>query len=233
MASSHARRHGAALFRRDDRPSLSRRSRPHFLKSIFVFCTLALMLAHKSLAPALADEIVEPGHIAATLRSPVANPYCTIPTFAVLALPGQARALLEKDDKPLILIDSEIAENGAYARFLLAHECCHHGRGHLARLSEQKKKQELAWQSGASNEDAENSEPRNALNNLSSMMSHRRMELDADCCAATLLAERGDEAGLAAAVAAMEAFGAWPTGPSYPPGMQRAVMIKNCAATRR
>lgn len=224
MANSHDARGRSVLQRRHNRPPLSRHRR---LRSTAIFSILgALVLSLACAGLAVAGEIADPGHIAASLRSPVANPFCTVPTFAVLSLPGQARALLERDDKPLILIDHEVAASGGYARFLLAHECCHHGRGHLARLAEKQKTRELAWQEGTV---PEASEAENAMTALGFSLSARRMELDADCCAATLLAERGDQAGLAAAIVAMEAFGARPTGPAYPPGLQRAHTIKGCA----
>jgi hypothetical protein len=226
---SDAQKCVAALPWRDNRPSLPRRLKPSLFPFLSTLCMLAVLLVGGKAMLAQAGEILDPGQIAANFRSPIANPYCTVPTFAMLSLPGQARALLEGGDKPLILIDTETAASGAYARFLLAHECCHHRRGHLARLAEQQRKRELAWQSGAL-PPVQGTRP--GVGNLSFTMSHRSMELDADCCAATLLAAQGDEAGLAAAVAAMEAFGARPTGPSYPPGLQRALMIKSCAAAR-
>ena len=227
MASScDARRCAAAL--PDNRLSLPPRLKRHLPGFLFTLCALTLALTWSRLTSpiALAGEIMEPGRIAETFRSPIDNAFCTVPTFAVLALPGQARALLEGGKRPLILIDTEVAASGAYARFLLAHECCHHQRGHLARLAEQQRKRELAWQNGAV---PETEGPGRALGNLSFTMSHRRMELDADCCAAALLAKQNDAAGLEAAIAAMEAFGARPTGPSYPPGLQRAMLIKSCA----
>jgi hypothetical protein len=171
---------------------------------------------------AAAGDFVDP----AELRSPVSNPYCTVPTFAMLALPGQARALLEDGEKPLILIDSEQAKSGAYRRFLLAHECCHHTRGHLARLAERQKKHELAWQSSGS---PEGQAGQTSLNHRIFTMSQRGMELDADCCAAHLLASEGDKVSLTAAIAAMDAYGPQPTGLAYPTGAQRAEAIRSCA----
>jgi hypothetical protein len=226
---SDARTCAAAISWWDNRPSLLRRLKPSLFPILSTLWMLGFVLVGGKTTLAEAGEMLDPGRIAAELRSPIANPYCTVPTFATLSLPGLARALLEGGDKPLILIETEIVASGAYARFLLAHECCHHRRGHLARLAEQQRRRELAWQSGALPA-AQGTRP--GVGDLSFTMSHRSMELDADCCAATLLAEQGDEAGLAAGVAAMEAFGARPTGPSYPPGLQRALMIKSCAAAR-
>lgn len=226
---STARHRHAAHLRWVKHPLLSWRRAPRLADNLSAFCAFVLMLLCTGLATALAGEIHDPAGVAAALRSPVANPYCTVPTFAILTLPGQARALLEGGEKPLILIDSEQAKSGAYRRFLLAHECCHHTRGHLARLAEQQKRRELAWQTSDSPDGVA---AQTSLNDRIFTMSQRGMELDADCCAAHLLANEGDEASLGAAVAAMAAYGPQPTGPSYPSGLQRADMIRRCALRR-
>jgi hypothetical protein len=220
-------RHSAQL-RRAERPSSIWRRVPRFADALSVFPIFILLWLCGQVG-ASAAEIHDPAAIAASLRSPMSNPYCTVPTFAILALPGQARALLEPGDKPLILIDSEQANSGAYRRFLLAHECCHHSRGHLARLAERQKTRELAWQNSGAHDAGADPTP---MNQRIFYMSQRGMELDADCCAAHLLAREGDQVSLDAAVAAMAAFGAQPTGPAYPTGMQRAEMIRHCATRR-
>jgi hypothetical protein len=167
-----------------------------------------------------AGEIFDPGELAAKFRSPVTNPYCDIPTFAVLKLVGQARAILETDGKPLILIDVGVMETPPYARFLLAHECCHHLRGHLVRLRRQQEKR-MARNGGPL-------DPQTAMTFMADRISHRKIEMDADCCAARLLTRRHDRAGLDAAAAAMAAFGARGTGAAYPAGWQRAMVIRSC-----
>jgi small basic protein len=175
-------------------------------------------------ARAPAGEIFDPGELAAKFRSPVTNPYCDIPTFAVLKLVGQARAILETDGKPLILIDVGVMETPPYARFLLAHECCHHMRGHLLRLRRQQLKRKPRK--------AGPLDPQTAMTFMADHISHRKIEMDADCCAARLLARRGDRAGLDAAAAAMAAFGVRGTGGAYPAGWQRAVVIRSCGGLR-
>jgi hypothetical protein len=223
-----ARQRHAAHGWRADHPSLSWR-RASRLASVFsVFFTTLLTLLCGG-ATVLAGEVNDPVEIVASSRSPVANPYCTVPTFAILSLAGQARALLDRTEQPLILIDSEQAKSGAYRRFLLAHECCHHSRGHLARLAERQKTRELAWQTSDS---PDGTAGQASLNHRIFVMSQRAMELDADCCAAHLLAREGDQASLAAAVAAMAAYGSQPTGPGYPSGLQRADIIRGCATRR-
>lgn len=225
---STARACRAAQLRRPEPAFLlwRRAPRPADILSAFNMFVLVLLCG---IASAFAGEIHDPAGVAAASRSPVANPYCTVPTFAILALPGQARALLEDGDKPLILIDSEQAKSGAYRRFLLAHECCHHSRGHLARLAEQRKNRELAWKTSGS---PEGTAAQLSLNDRVFTMSQRVMELDADCCAARTLAREGDEVSLAAAVAAMAEYGSQPTGLAYPTGSQRAETIRSCAIRR-
>lgn len=173
---------------------------------------------------ALAGDATSNGLLVSTFRLAVPNAYCSVPTFALPSVAGQARAVLEGGEKPIILIDGTIARSDPYARFLLAHECCHHQRGHLVRLKERSRQQELAGRSDAPAEAG----PHTALSAFSSTDAQQSMELDADCCAATLLAERDDAEAVGAAAAAMEAYGAMPTGASYPAGRQRARIIAQC-----
>lgn len=176
-----------------------------------------------------AAKAYDPSEMVFNYRRPFANAYCSVPTFSVLNLQGQARALLETEDEPLILIDLEMTKRPAYARFLLAHECCHHTRGHLAWLRKQQNKSTLAWQADHA---AKQQDPQDMLTAQASSTSHRKIELDADCCAARLLALRGDKVGLKAAIEAMMKFGSQSTGPDYPAGVQRAAIIGRCSKLR-
>jgi hypothetical protein len=186
------------------------------LRAVF-FMALAMVFG---IAGAPAAEVLDPGEMTARFRSPVANVHCQIPTFAVLRLIGQASALIGSDGKPLILIEAEMMQTPAYARFLLAHECCHHTRGHLLRLLRRQRAREPR-KAGAP-------DPQTAMTFLADSLSHRKIEMDADCCAARLLARRHDRAGLNAAASAMAALGAAGTGAAYPPGLQRAMVIETC-----
>lgn len=158
----------------------------------------------------------DPGGLAGQLKSPLINEYCDVPTYVVPQLIGQARAIIQHDGTPLILIDAAIATNKPYARFLLAHECCHHTRGHLTRLAQQQKRR----QRGAS------------MSFLTTPLSYRNIELDADCCAAAMLAKRDDLASLEAAISTMNAYGVKQTGALHPVGLQRATVIANCGKVR-
>ena len=208
--------------RKGEADRISRAYRASFpFKAISRWAVLLATLATVfGAARTAAKEIFDPGELAAKFRSPVINPHCDIPTFAVLKLVGQARAILETDGKPLILIDVGVMETPPYARFLLAHECCHHLRGHLVRLRRQQEKR-MARNGGPR-------DPQTAMTFMADRISHRKIEMDADCCAARLLARRHDRAGLDAAAAAMAAFGARGTGAAYPAGWQRAMVIRSC-----
>lgn len=121
-----------------------------------------------------------------------------------------SRSLIRQDGTPVIYMTRQISQASPFGRFLLAHECCHHTRGHLKRL-------QIKRRHGAM-----------LLFNLS----NRQTELDADCCAAVLLRERGDTAGIRQAKEKMSKFGVRPTGPSYPAGDTRVSIIGRCAAAR-
>ncbi len=195
------------------------------LRTAFLGSLALLILICGNPTNGAAGEVYDPGTLVTKLRRPVTNAYCAVPTFAVLRLSGQARALLEFGEDPLILIDNSAAQRPAYARFLLAHECCHHTRGHLAWLQKQQKKRELAVRSRPGRARAV---PQTALTFWADSISHRKIELDADCCAAKQLASHQDRAGLEAAIEAMAEYGARATGAAYPAGLQRASVIRRC-----
>ncbi|NJM36335.1 MAG: hypothetical protein HC850_18425 [Rhodomicrobium sp.] len=170
---------------------------------------------------AVSAETIDPGEAASRLRSPLANPFCQVPTFAVPGLPGEARAILQPDGEPLILIDAHVLQRAAYARFLMAHECCHHSRGHLARL--ERRMRSRAWRPG----------PEAVLDFDAAALSHRKIELDADCCAAAQLARHRDLSGIEAGAAAMAAYGNAATGQSYPAGLHARILLRFAASRSR
>ena len=127
------------------------------------------------------------------------NPYCEIATYVRRDVAGQARAFIRPDGTPIIYIGAGLKPDSPYLRFLLAHECCHHTRGHLKHLQAKRRK-------GAT---------------LLFTMSNKQTELDADCCAAVTLSRMGDLAAISAAQQTMAGYGGSPTGPSYPSGLTR------------
>lgn len=139
------------------------------------------------------------------------NPFCSIETVIKAGLDTQGKALIEPDGRALIQIGpDEAAGDTAYRDFLMAHECCHHTRGHLRRLN--KKRQVRAF--------------------LDRSFVNRSVELDADCCAAIALARTGRKAAVLAATRRMRSYGARPTGSGgYPAGNLRAMLIEQCAAS--
>lgn len=145
----------------------------------------------------------------ATPPTAVENPYCAVPTVTKPGVPEQARARLDAEGKPIILMDRGVFKQPDYARFLMAHECCHHTLGHLDRLQRQ-----LA-QVG--------SKPFSAIAG-----SVRTMELEADCCAAKILRQRSDQVSIDAAKRNMASFGGIPTGAYYPNGIERSYVISDC-----
>lgn len=139
------------------------------------------------------------------------NPFCSVDTFARRDLPSQGLALIELDGHTMIYLDlNEAAGDPAYRDFLMAHECCHHTRGHLRRLK--KKDEERAL--------------------LALSFVNRSLELDADCCAAVALAKAGKGAAVREAARRMRIYGVKPTGAGgYPAGILRADLIEQCAAS--
>jgi hypothetical protein len=149
---------------------------------------------------------------AVTLRhgSRIHNPFCKIPTYVSRAIDSQGLALFDANGKGVIYIGREEATGDrAYRDFLMAHECCHHTRGHLLRLKELNRE--------------------NAL--LAMSFVNRSVELDADCCAGVALARMGRQGAVREAARRMRSFGAMPTGAEgYPSGDMRATFIEECAA---
>jgi hypothetical protein len=141
------------------------------------------------------------------------NPFCAVPTYINRKIGTQGLSLYEADGMGVIYIGREEAlGDRAYRDFLMAHECCHHTRGHLKRLKE------LTHE--------------NALLALSFVS--RGVELDADCCAAVALAKSGHMDAVHEAAERMRAFGAMPTGAQgYPSGDTRAMLIEDCAVSAR
>lgn len=138
------------------------------------------------------------------------NPFCGIATFVKSDLLSQGQARIEPDGRAVIYIGrKEAAGDKNYRDFLMAHECCHHTRGHLLRLKEKNREQIR----------------------LSLPSVNRSLELDADCCAGISLMRSGREDAVREAVRQMRSFGAMPTGSSaYPSGDLRATLIENCAS---
>ena len=139
------------------------------------------------------------------------NPFCTVPTYVSRTIGSQGLALIDDNGVGMIYIGrEEAAGSRAYRDFLMAHECCHHTRGHLRRL------RELAHS--------------NVL--ISVRAANRSLELDADCCAGAVLARQGRQSAISEAARRMRSFGAMPTGAGgYPSGDLRAMLIEDCAAS--
>jgi hypothetical protein len=143
-------------------------------------------------------------------RPKLQNPFCNIETYIQRDLKSQGRALIEPDGRAAIQIGAEEAVGDtAYRDFLMAHECCHHTRGHLARL--ERKGRERAM--------------------LDLSFVNRSLELDADCCAAVALGQTGRQSAIREAARRMRLYGGMPTGAGgYPAGNMRALLIEQCAA---
>ncbi len=137
------------------------------------------------------------------------NPFCNVPTYVEKRLMTQGQAFIDLSGHPVIYIGTaEAAGDRAYRDYLMAHECCHHTRGHLKRL--------LA---------RGHDHPHLSLSAVA-----RGMELDADCCAAAALAKTKRLDAIREAARRMKTFGAMPTGSGgYPSGDLRAELIENCA----
>lgn len=139
------------------------------------------------------------------------NPFCPIATYVRRDILTQGQARIEPGGAAVIYLGREEAEgNRAYRDFLMAHECCHHTRGHLLRLQEKGRKRIRL--------------------SLSSV--NRSLELDADCCAGVTLAKAGRMDAIREAALRMRSFGAMPTGSgAYPAGDLRAKLIEDCAVS--
>jgi hypothetical protein len=143
------------------------------------------------------------------------NPYCDIATYVLPDLPEQAASATAGDDRLVILIDGSILKSdGAYAHFLMAHECCHHTLGHT-RL----RRQHLG---------GVGVQPFYYLRPLL-----KQMELDADACAVHMLKLTVERDAIARAETNMLAFGDRETGAYYPTGVERADNIARADAEDR
>jgi hypothetical protein len=141
------------------------------------------------------------------------NPYCDIPTYKLRDVAEQAMSLFDSNGRPVIVINTgTLNEKPSYARFLMAHECCHHTLGHVRRYRE-------------------------GLGHVGPQPFFyiapqlKQMELQADCCAVRMLKQLHQPDGIEAAQQTMIGFGLEPTGAYYPTGIERADNIAACAAT--
>jgi hypothetical protein len=139
------------------------------------------------------------------------NPYCDIPTYKLRDVAEQAMSLFDSNGRPVIVINSgTLNEKPPYARFLLAHECCHHTLGHVRRFRE-------------------------GLGHVGPQPffyiapALKQMELDADCCAVRMLKQLHQLDSIEAAEQTMVGFGVEPTGAYYPTGIERTDNIALCA----
>lgn len=141
-------------------------------------------------------------------RLQLRNPFCNVPTIVLSGIRSHAQARLDENGQPVIFIAPEqVMGNKSYLAFLMAHECCHHQRGHLQQLAQRRSQAILAL-----------------------TFENQRMELDADCCAAAALTKSGNHLAVAEAARRMGAFGPMPTGAAgYPAGVMRAQLINQCA----
>lgn len=145
----------------------------------------------------------------------VENPYCSVTTYKLRGLREEASSLTDRRGRPVIIVNgSTLRDKPSYGQFLLAHECCHHTLGHVARAKEGR--DELGPQ---------------AFYFIGPQL--RQLELEADCCAVRLLRERQQQDGIDAGSAAMAAFGDKPTGAHYPTGVERVDNIRKCAGLDR
>ena len=142
----------------------------------------------------------------------IENPYCPITTYTLRDVAEQASSMTDRLGRPVIVVNMlTLRKDPNYAKFLMAHECCHHTLGHVANFKKN-------------------------LNHVGPQAffyiapALKRLELEADCCAVKLLRERHELAGIEAGRAAMALFGAKPTGAHYPTGIERSDNIMGCSA---
>ena len=133
-------------------------------------------------------------------------PYCPVRMIWVPYNPQMASASFDQMG-PVIYMGGQLQQYGPdFTRFVAAHECAHHIRGHLQMYMQgfMGNPYYNAWMTP-------------------------RLELDADCTAAQILAARGDYSAIrSAAQIAAAASGPYPSGPNYPTGFQRAATIMRC-----
>ena len=150
---------------------------------------------------------------AARVRLPVAdNPYCSIATYKARDVAEQAMSVSDSSGRPVIVVNAgTLKDEPSYARFLMAHECCHHSLGHVNRYREGR--------------GAVGPQP---FFYIAPQL--KQMELDADCCAVKMLRSKNDASSIEAAEGAMMSFGSDETGAHYPTGYERADNMVKCAA---
>ena len=140
------------------------------------------------------------------------NPYCDIPTYTLRDVPEQAMSMLDSNGTPVIVVNvTTLVDKPSYGRFLMAHECCHHTLGHVARY----------------HEEFGHVGPQPFFYIAPAL---KQMELDADCCAVKMLKSRNDMESIDSAREEMDSFGDTPTGAYYPTGTERAANITKCEA---
>lgn len=145
-------------------------------------------------------------------RPEVENPYCSITTYQLRDVAEQASSMTDRQGRPVIVINSSLLrDNPNYGKFLMAHECCHHTLGHVAKFKK----------------DLGHVGPQ-AFFYIAPEL--KRLELEADCCAARLLRDSHEPEGIDAGATAMSAFGEKPTGAYYPTGLERVEMMRRCGA---
>jgi hypothetical protein len=151
-------------------------------------------------------------HAARIWLPKIDNPYCDVSTYTLRDVPEQAMSMLDSNGRPVIVVNGRtLADQPAYGRFLMAHECCHHTLGHVDRY----------------HEGFGHVGPQPFFYIAPAL---KQMELDADCCAVRMLKFKHETDSIEAAEDAMVSFGAAPTGAYYPTGDERADNIAKCAA---
>jgi hypothetical protein len=141
----------------------------------------------------------------------IENPYCAVTTYTLRDVAEQASSMTDTRGHPVIVINLRtLRDQPSYGKFLLAHECCHHTLGHVAKFKE-----------GFGGEG-----PQPFFYIAPAL---KQMELEADCCAVKLLRARHESDGIEAARSTMVTFGKDPTGAYYPTGHERAANIAGCA----
>lgn len=142
----------------------------------------------------------------------IENPYCSIKTYTLRNVAEQASSLTDRLGRPVIVVNAlTLRRAPSYSKFLLAHECCHHTLGHVAK-----------YKKGLGTVGPQ------AFFYIAPEL--KRLELEADCCAVKLLRERHEADGIEAGRQAMALFGTKPTGAHYPTGIERVENILGCAS---
>lgn len=129
--------------------------------------------------------------------------FCQVPVV-VVPNPQGASAARDQLGNPVIFVDPGVMANWTMSRkFVLAHECGHHVRGHTL--------PEGMW-----------------FRNMQAWAT-RQQELEADCWAAKQLAATQDTRELERMITQFAGQGPMPQGP-YPSGTERAQMVARCAS---